>query len=66
MPRSRPLHAQPAPPRSAAARLAEAERLYRDFAALTPFQRPKPFTKSFDSFADYERWRRAQRNPWNR
>ena len=56
----RPRHAQPAPPRSAAARLS------LDFAALTPFPRPKPFTKSFDSFADYERWRRAQRNPWNR
>jgi len=53
-------------PRSAAERLAEAERLFRDFAQLTPFAPPKPFVKSFDSFADYETWRRAQRNPWLR
>lgn len=53
-------------PRSPAARLDEAERLYRDFVALTPYPRPRPFTKSFDSFADYEQWRRAQRNPWLR
>lgn len=51
---------------SAAARLAEAERLYRDFERLTPFPKPKPFVRSFDSFAEYERWRRAQANPWNR
>ena len=66
MSRSRPLRVHPAKPRSAAARLAEAERLYLDFAALTPFPQPRPFTKAFDSFADYERWRRAQPNPWNR
>jgi hypothetical protein len=53
-------------PRSAAARLAEAERLYQDFVALTPYRRPKPFVKSFDSFEAYEAWRRAQRNPWLR
>jgi hypothetical protein len=41
-------------------------RLFREFEALTPYPKPSPFTKSFDSFADYERWRRAQRNPWNR
>jgi hypothetical protein len=46
--------------------LALAERLFLDFAALTPYPRPKPFTKSFETFAEYERWRRAQRNPWNR
>lgn len=53
-------------PRSAAARLAEAERLFRDFVALTPYPPPKPFVKSFGSFDEYERWRRAQRNPWLR
>lgn len=53
-------------PRSAAACLEEAERLFRDFAQLTPFPPPKPFVKSFDSFADYETWRRGQRNPWLR
>jgi len=52
-------------PTSAAARLFEAERLFRDFRALTPY-RFRPFTKSFDSFRQYERWRRAQTNPWYR
>lgn len=53
-------------PRSAAARLVAAERLYLDFEQLTPYPRPRPFVKSFDSFAVYERWRRAQTNPWLR
>lgn len=61
--RRRPV--QPAPLRSAAARLREAERLYRDFAALTPY-RFVPFVKTFDSFDDYQRWRDAQTNPWYR
>jgi hypothetical protein len=65
MPRRRP-RARPAVPRSAAARLAEAERLYRDFEQLTPYPKPRPFVKSFDSFAEYEQWRRAQTNPWLR
>jgi hypothetical protein len=64
--RRRASHPRPRVPRSAAARLAEAERLFREFEALTPYPKPRPFTKSFDSFVDYERWRRAQRNPWNR
>jgi hypothetical protein len=51
--------------RGAASRLAEAERLYRDFVALTPY-RFTPFVRSFDSFDEYERWRRAQTNPWYR
>jgi hypothetical protein len=55
----------PAPPRSAAARLHEAERLFRDFATLTPY-RFKPFVKTFDSFSEYERWKRVQTNPWYR
>lgn len=52
-------------PRSAAARLFEAERLYQEFRALTPY-RFRPFARSFDSWAEYERWRRAQTNPWYR
>jgi len=55
----------PRVPRSAAARLREAERLFEDFRALTPY-RFTPFVKSFDSFSDYERWKRAQTNPWYR
>ncbi|HEY2953731.1 MAG TPA: hypothetical protein VGK89_00605 [Candidatus Eisenbacteria bacterium] len=49
----------------AARRLFEAERLYLDFRELTPY-RFRPFVKSFDSFRDYERWKRAQTNPWYR
>ena len=64
--RSVPAHTPPSPPRSAAARLAEAERLYREFAELTPFPYPKAFARSFETWADYERWRRAQTNPWLR
>ncbi|MBK5296438.1 MAG: hypothetical protein JJE40_04705 [Vicinamibacteria bacterium] len=56
---------RPAAPRSAAARLHEAERLFRNFAALTPY-RFVPFVKTFDSFDDYQRWRNAQTNPWYR
>jgi hypothetical protein len=51
--------------RSAAGRLREADRLFRDFTELTPY-RFKPLVKSFDSFEDYERWKRAQTNPWYR
>ena len=45
--------------------LFEAERLFLDFRELTPF-RFRPFARSFDSFAAYERWKRAQTNPWYR
>jgi hypothetical protein len=50
---------------SPAAWLAESEALFRDFQRLTPF-RYKPFVKSFETFDAYERWRRAQTNPWYR
>ena len=52
-------------PRSAAARLAVAEALFRDFERLTPYKF-RPFAKSFESWDAYERWRRAQTNPWYR
>ena len=45
--------------------LDEAERLFNDFRELTPY-RFRPFARSFDSFAAYERWKRAQTNPWYR
>ena len=48
-----------------ARRLEDAERLFRDFKELTPY-RFTPFVRSFDSFAEYERWKRAQDNPWYR
>jgi hypothetical protein len=56
---------RPPAPRSAEARLDAAEALFRDFCELTPF-RYRPFVRTFDSWDDYERWRRAQTNPWYR
>jgi len=41
-----------------AARLREAERLFKDFRALTPYPY-RPFVKSFTTFEAYERWKRA-------
>jgi hypothetical protein len=49
----------------AAGRLAEAERLFADFKELTPYSY-RPFARTFTTFAEYERWRRAQTNPWYR
>jgi hypothetical protein len=48
-----------------AQRLFEAERFFEDFKALTPYPYC-PFVRSFESFAEYERWKRAQTNPWYR
>lgn len=45
--------------------LREAERLYADFKELTPYPY-RPFVRTFSSFAEYERWKRAQSNPWYR
>ncbi len=50
---------------TAARCLFEAERLFQDFKELTPF-RFLPLARSFASFSEYERWRRAQTNPWYR
>lgn len=65
----KPRRGQQAPrsgiPRSAAGRLREAERLYADFVELTPYKF-EPFVKTFNSFDEYERWKRAQTNPWYR
>ncbi len=61
----RRIRRRPRTPTSFAARLYAAERLFLDFRELTPY-RFRPFTKSFDSFEQYERWRRAQTNPWYR
>lgn len=51
--------------RKAAARLAEAERLFADFSQLTPYPY-RPFVRTFTSFTEYERWKRVQTNPWYR
>lgn len=59
-------HPRPAAPRSATARLEECERLFREFEELTPYPYPKAFTKSFATWDEYEKWRRAQTNPWLR
>ena len=45
--------------------LFEAENLFQDFKELTPY-RFRPLAKSFASFAEYERWRRAQTDLWYR
>lgn len=50
---------------SAADRLDASEALFRDFRELTPYPY-RPFARSFDSWDEYERWRRAQTNPWYR
>jgi hypothetical protein len=60
----RPAPRRPARP-SPAACLREAERLFADFKQLTPY-RFRPFVKTFATFAEYERWKRAQSNPWYR
>jgi hypothetical protein len=52
-------------PISPAACLRAAERLFQDFKDLTPYEF-RPFVRSFHSLAEYERWKRAQRNPWYR
>lgn len=57
-------HPRPRPD-SPAWRLFEAERLFRDFVELTPYPF-RPLVKTFDSFAAYERWKRAQTSPWYR
>lgn len=48
-----------------AERLFESEKLFREARELTPYTF-RPFWKTFDSFAEYERWRHAQKNPWYR
>ena len=48
-----------------AQRLIESERLFQEAKELSPYPF-RQFTKSFDSFEEYERWRRAQKNPWYR
>ena len=50
---------------SPAAYLREAERLYADFKRLTPYPY-RPFARTFSTFAQYERWKHAQTNPWYR
>jgi hypothetical protein len=45
--------------------LLEAERLFLDFKELTPFKF-RPLLRSFSSFREYERWKRAQKNAWYR
>jgi len=40
---------------------AESERLYRDFAELTPY-RFQPFVRTFKSWDEYEQWRHARQS----
>lgn len=45
-------------------RLALARELKDGAARLNPYERPKAFTKSFESYESYEAWRKKQKNPW--
>lgn len=45
-------------------RLEVAEELCRQAELANPYPPPPPFVRSFSSFREYERWRRAQTNPW--
>ena len=44
-------------------RLREWAQLTERYLVLTPFAHPKPFTKSFSSFEQYEKWKKKQKNP---
>jgi hypothetical protein len=37
--------------------------LFDQYLLLTPYKY-KPFVKTFDSFEQYESWKKKQRNPW--
>lgn len=39
------------------------EALYERFLRLNSYP-PKPFVRSFDSFEEYEEWRKKQTSPW--
>lgn len=41
-----------------------AEELISLGESLVPQARYRPFVKSFDSFREYESWRKKQSNPW--
>jgi hypothetical protein len=53
------------PRNSVTQRLLESERLFEEAKLLTPYPF-RPLVKSFSSFAEYHRWKRAQKNPWYR
>lgn len=44
-------------------RLKVLDELYQQFCLLTPYK-CKPFVKSFNSFKEYEAWKKKQKNPW--
>lgn len=45
-------------------RVIHGEELIREAERLNPHQRPIPFTKSFETYGAYERWKKRQTNPW--
>lgn len=51
-------------PASAADCLRHANILVRAAAQLSPYRRPRGFVFKARTYADYERWRREQTNPW--
>jgi len=44
-------------------RLKVMEKLYKELYLRKP-PRYKPFVKSFNSFKEYEKWRKRQKDPW--
>ncbi|EKD47030.1 MAG: hypothetical protein ACD_66C00251G0004 [uncultured bacterium] len=45
-------------------RLALGESFFRQGMKLCPVKPYQPFVKSFDSYRDYEKWRKKQTHPW--
>lgn len=44
-------------------RLKVLNELYTRFVKLTPWKF-EPLVKSFNSFSEYEKWKKRQKNPW--
>jgi hypothetical protein len=51
------------PPATPQECLHRAHVLERELDLLNPYPRPKGFLQKFKTYADYEAWRKSQRNP---
>lgn len=52
------------PPQTPAECHAAGARLFRAAVVMSPFPRPRGFVFKARTWADYERWRATQDNPW--